>query len=296
MQAALFFSPQLLDISYGAGHPFEVDRLADVLRLCCALGLLPWEGSPVQHAEADRQQIGRFHDAAYVDALESSESLTLQELAGWGIGLGDNPFFHGLWKACRLIAGGSIAAARWLLAGYGEGTVRRAFHPGGGLHHARRDRASGFCYVNDPVLAIQEIVASDRRVCYVDVDAHHGDGVQDAFYEDDAVLTISIHQDGRTIFPGTGFPNEIGRGRGAGYSVNVPVLPGATDAEYDFFRTEILTPMVDAFHPDVLVTEIGVDSLRDDPLALLNWTLAGLDRFLDRGLYFGLGLLLDEGL
>lgn len=280
MQAALFFSQQLLEISYGAGHPFEVERLADVLRLCRALDLLPWEGSPLEPAEADRSEITRFHLPAYIDALEHADSLPIRELAAYGVGFGDNPFFPGLWRSCKLIAGGSLSAAKWLIAGGPDLGSRRVFHPGGGLHHARKDRASGFCYVNDPVLAIQEIAASGARVCYVDVDAHHGDGVQEAFYELDTVLTISIHQDGRTIFPGTGFPNEIGRGRGAGYSVNVPLLPGAMDDEYDFFRTEILQPIVDAFDPDVLVTQIGVDSLRDDPLALMNWTLSGLDRFL----------------
>jgi acetoin utilization protein AcuC len=234
----------------------------------------------VEASQASREEIERYHLPAYLDALESAETLSFVDLARWGVGPGDNPVFPGLWTSCLSIAGGSLEAVRWLLEGLAAGEVRRAFHPGGGLHHAQRDRASGFCYVNDPVLAILEIRAAGYRVCYVDVDAHHGDGVQEAFYEEPAVLTVSIHQDGRTIFPGTGFPNEVGRGAGLGYAVNVPVLPGSADDEYDYFREQILDPLWDAYRPDVLVTEIGVDSLRDDPLTVLNWTLSGLDRFL----------------
>lgn len=281
ISAALFFSPQILNISYGPGHPFEVERLADVLRLCHAFGLLPSGDSPIAFGPADRSQLECFHTPAYVDALEESESLSVSELMHWGIGMGDNPIFPGLWTACLLTAGGSIEAAGKILVGLDKGECRRAFHPGGGLHHAMKDRASGFCYVNDGVLAIKEMTAAGKRVCYIDVDAHHGDGVQSAFYEDDSVLTISVHQDGRTIFPGTGFPNEIGRGKGEGYSVNVPLLPGAVDSNYEQVLEEIIKPLVETYEPDILVTEIGVDSLRDDPLALLNWTLDGLGHFLD---------------
>jgi acetoin utilization protein AcuC len=280
MRAALFLAPQLGELSYGPAHPFQLDRAADALRLCRALELLGSDADLVQASEASREEIERYHSPDYLDALESAETLSYADLARWGVGPGDNPVFPGLWTSCRAIAGGSLEAARWLLEGIAAGDVRRAFHPGGGLHHARKDRASGFCYVNDPVLAIQEVLAAGYRTCYIDVDAHHGDGVEEAFYEEPNVLTISIHQDGRTIFPGTGFPNEIGRGAGEGYAVNVPVLPGAAEPEYDYFRREILTPIWEAYRPDVLVTEIGVDSLRDDPLTVLNWTLAGLDRFL----------------
>lgn len=279
-RARLFLAPQLLGYSYGAGHPFQIDRLREVLRLCEALDLLPRDGSPAEPSPATRGEIERCHDAGYIDVLEDPGRLPAHRLAAHGLGHGDNPVFPGLWEACRLSAGGSLAAARWLLEGIRAGEARRAFHPGGGLHHAMRDRASGFCYVNDGVLAIQELADAGLRVCYIDVDAHHGDGVQEAFYEDPRVVTVSIHQDGRTIFPGTGFPNEIGRGAGAGCSVNVPILPGGSDEEYDRFREELVIPLVEAVHPDVLVTEIGVDSLGDDPLAQLEWTLSGLDRFL----------------
>lgn len=281
MPAAMFVAPQLLELSYGPAHPFQLDRAADVLKLCWALDLLPHEGSPIVPTPATRKEIERYHLGSYVDALAGTATLSVPELARWGIGAGDNPVFPGLWESCLLTVGGSLSAARWILDGVEKGDLRRAFHPCGGLHHAHKDRASGFCYVNDPVLAIRALTDADLRVLYVDVDAHHGDGVQEAFYEEASVLTVSIHQDGRTIFPGTGFPNEIGRGEGEGFAVNFPLLPGADDETYDLFREEILLPLTEAYRPDVLVTEIGVDSLRDDPLAVLNWTLAGLDRFLE---------------
>lgn len=279
MEAALFFSPAQAKLSYGAGHPFQVDRLADVMRMCSALGFLR-EGDPRSSEPATRVELERFHSAAYLDALQNAASLEPREKLVWGVGNEDCPVFPGLWDSCLLAAGESLAAARWIAGGLSSGVARCAFHPGGGLHHAHADRAAGFCYVNDGVLAIQAIVDAGYRVMYIDVDAHHGDGVQEAFYESDKVLTVSVHQDGRTIFPGTGFPNEIGRGAGTGYCVNIPLLPGATDEDYDSVRETLLDPLRSWFRPDVIVTEIGVDSLRDDPLTLLDWTLAGLERFL----------------
>ena len=279
MESALFFSPAQAQLSYGAGHPFQVERLADVMKMCAALGLLA-ERPPVEPAPALRADLERFHTPAYLDALAHAGALGPRERLVWGVGSEDCPAFPGLWESCLLTAGGSIGAARWMLEGMRAGVTRQAFHPGGGLHHAHADRASGFCYVNDVVLAIREIADAGHRVLYVDVDAHHGDGVQEAFYDSDRVLTVSVHQDGRTLFPGTGFPNEIGRGAGTGFAVNIPLLPGATDEDYDAVREGLLEPLRARFRPDVLVTEIGVDSMRDDPLTLLDWTLAGLERFL----------------
>ncbi len=281
MRAALFHHPSLLRFSYGSDHPFQIERLSDVLRVSRALGLLPGDASEHTFPPATREDLERFHSASYVDALAMALELPPRERLPWGLGTSDNPVFGGLWESCLLIAGGSLAAARWVIEGLRSGETRRAFHPAGGLHHAHSDRASGFCYVNDVVLAIQELLAADLRVMYVDVDAHHGDGVQEAFYSSNRVLTVSIHQDGRTLFPGTGFAHEIGSGEGAGYAANVPLWPGSGDPVYDLFIAEILDPLRSRFQPDVLVTEIGVDSLKGDPLTQLDWTLAGLDRFLE---------------
>jgi acetoin utilization protein AcuC len=280
MSAALFHHPGIMKFSYGADHPFQIERIDDLLRVCHALELLPRGESPAVFPPASREEVERFHSPSYLDALAMAMELPPRELLPWGLGTSDNPVFWGLWDACLLTVGGSLAAARWVIEGLRSGEARRAFHPAGGLHHAHRQRASGFCYVNDVVLAIQELLAADLRVLYVDVDAHHGDGVQEAFYATDRVLTVSIHQDGRTLFPGTGFVHETGSGEGTGFSVNVPLWPGSGDPIYDLLIEEILEPARAGFRPDAIVTEIGVDSLAGDPLAQLEWSLRGLDRFL----------------
>ncbi|MBM3287273.1 MAG: acetoin utilization protein AcuC [Candidatus Eisenbacteria bacterium] len=280
MRQGFVFRQDSLRFSYGPYHLFQIERLADVARMCRALGLLPVNDSPMTFDEASRADLQLFHDPDYLEALEAGDSLSPHEQLRWGLGTGDNPVFDGLWESCLLTAGGSLRAARWLLDGAASGDRRRVFHPAGGLHHAHKARASGFCYINDGVLAIKEIVDAGLKVCYIDVDAHHGDGVQEAFYDSERVLTLSIHQDGRTLYPGTGFVEEVGEGRGRGYAVNIPVLPGSGDAVYDYFIEEIATPVLAKFSPDILVTEMGVDSLRGDPLTELEWSLGGLDRFL----------------
>ena len=159
MRAALFHHPGLMKFTYGADHPFQIERLGDLLRLCRALGFLPRGESPRSFPPASREDLERFHGSSYLDALAMALDLPHRERLPWGLGTSDNPVFGGLWDACLLTAGGSLAAARWVIDGLHTGEVRHAFHPAGGLHHAHRDRASGFCYVNDVVLAIQELLA-----------------------------------------------------------------------------------------------------------------------------------------
>jgi acetoin utilization protein AcuC len=172
--------------------------------------------------------------------------------------------------AC-LAAGGSLLAARLVAAG----EVARAFHFAGGLHHAMPDRASGFCYVNDAVLAILHLRSRGLRVAYVDIDAHHGDGVQAAFYSDPDVLTISTHERGERLFPGTGFVEEMGEGAGRGYSVNLP-LEALTDTSiYLPAFDAVVPPLVRAFRPDVIVAQLGIDSHRTDPLTHLALDVQG---------------------
>jgi acetoin utilization protein AcuC len=155
------------------------------------------------------------------------------------------------------------------------GDVARAFAFSGGLHHAMPDRASGFCYLNDVVLAIQSLRASRLRVCYIDIDAHHGDGVQHAFYDQADVLTISTHERGDRLFPGTGFVEEIGVGAGRGYAVNLPLQPYTDDAVYLEAFDAVVPPLVAAFRPDVVVAQLGIDSHRTDPLTHLALSVNG---------------------
>jgi acetoin utilization protein AcuC len=147
----------------------------------------------------------------------------------------------------------------------------------GGWHHAHAARASGFSYLNDAAVAIRGLLQRGLRVAYVDIDAHHGDGVQEAFYDTDRVLTISLHEAGRDFFPHTGLVHEMGRGRGYGYAVNVPFSPHADDLIFDQAMRRVVMPLLDAFRPDVLVTQMGVDALRTDPLTRLELTTGSLE-------------------
>jgi acetoin utilization protein AcuC len=225
------------------------------------------------------EEVTTFHEREYVDVLRAvSAGDWVPHAAEYGLGPGDNPIFPGLWEAAQLAAGGSLLAAR-LVA---DGEVTRAFHFAGGLHHAMADRASGFCYINDVVLAIMALRQRGLRVAYVDIDAHHGDGVQWAFYEDPTVLTISTHERGDRLFPGTGFVTELGKGAGVGYSVNLPLQPYTEDEAYEPAFEAVVPPLLGAFAPDVLVLQLGIDSHHSDPLTHLSFTVQGFTRVVRR--------------
>lgn len=191
-----------------------------------------------------------------------------------GIGPGDTPAFDGMHEASAAVAGGSLAAMDRIL----DGSEMHAFHPGGGLHHAMPARASGFCVYDDPALAIARARAAGLRVLYVDLDVHHGDGVQTAFSHDPAVLTISLHESGHWLFPGTGFVDEIGEGRAAGTAVNVPFEPGTSDGDWLDALERLVPALALAHGPDVLVSQNGCDSHILDPLAHLNLTTRAMHR------------------
>ena len=153
--------------------------------------------------------------------------------------------------------------------------VDAAFNISGGLHHAAASHASGFCVFNDPALAVQYFLSQGKRVAYVDIDAHHGDGVQEAFYDNDRVLTISVHESGQWLFPGTGSVAELGEGEGRGFSVNLPLYPYTSDDDYVEAFGQVVPPLIKAFAPDVLVTQLGIDSYYSDPLTHLQVTTEG---------------------
>ena len=188
---------------------------------------------------------------------------------GYGLGYGDNPVFAGMHEASLEVCGASVAAAKAVW----EGGSVHAFNPAGGLHHAMADRASGFCIYNDPAFAIDWLLgAGARRVAYVDVDTHHGDGVQDLFYADPRVLTVSLHESGRYLFPGTGFPHEVGDGEARGTSLNVPLSPATVGSVWLSAFDAVVPAALDAFRPQVLVTQLGCDTHVTDPLAHLALT------------------------
>jgi len=217
---------------------------------------------------ATRRDVRRMHSEAYVAAVETaSRGDKLAYAAGYGLGTTDVPVFSGMHQATLWVVGGTLTAARLVASG----KVCRALHLAGGLHHAHREAASGFCVYNDPAIAIAKLQESGfERIAYLDIDAHHGDGVQDLFYEDPGVLTISLHESGRYLFPGTGFPKDIGRGPGRGYAANFPLEPGTAHDSYLAIFDRFVRPIVAAFDPDVLVVECGADAHAADPLAHLN--------------------------
>lgn len=189
-----------------------------------------------------------------------------------GVGLADNPAFAGMHEAAASVAGGSLAAMDAIL----RGETDHAFHPGGGLHHAMASRAWGFCVYNDVALAVARARAAGLRVLYVDLDVHHGDGVQAAFLRDPGALTVSIHESGRDLFPGTGFIDEVGEGIAAGSSVNLPLEPGiGADAWLAAVRALVPT-LAAVFGPDVVVSQHGADSHAWDPLAHLRVTTTAM--------------------
>lgn len=272
MKTAFLYTEEYFAYDYGMSHPLRIERLRLAYDLCRAYGLfqLP-DADLVETRAASESEILRFHTRDYVEALKQAGRGEINSDFSHGLGPGDNPVFPGLWEWSMLHTGASLQCARLV----SEQTVRIAFNIAGGLHHAVASRASGFCYVNDPVLAICHLVDRGKRVVYLDIDAHHGDGVQWAFYEDPRVLTISFHQDGRTLFPGTGAVSETGSGEGAGYSVNVPMLPGTDD--YVFWKgfNSVVPRLMEQFKPDVVVSQLGVDTFCDDPLAALELTTHG---------------------
>jgi acetoin utilization protein AcuC len=250
-------------------HPMHPVRLDLTIRLARELGVLD-RVEMFPPVPATREELLTAHTAGYLDALHTAAHDPTYE--GHGLGTADDPIFEEMDEVGALIAGGTLLAAQRMW----RGEVAHAVNIAGGLHHAMPDYASGFCLVNDPVVAIRWLRANGaRRVAYVDIDVHHGDGVQAAFYSDPAVLTISLHQHPATLFPGTGLPGELGEDDALGTSVNVALPPQTDDNGWLRAFHAVVPGAVRAFRPDVLVTQCGCDTHREDPLADLALTVDG---------------------
>jgi len=266
----------LLRFDFGPLHPFKVYRLGLTYSLMEAYGLTRLPGVySVTPRQATETEATSFHSLPYLEVLRLCDTgLWVPSLFSHGLGTSDNPVFPGVYDWAMLVAGASLQCAEEILAG----RACAAFNLAGGLHHAMPSRASGFCHVNDGAVAIHAFLSAGKRVAYVDIDAHHGDGVQHAFYSSDRVLTVSVHQSGYTLFPGSGFANEMGEAAGRGYAVNVPLLPGARDDAFEKAYVEVLLPVLRAFDPDVLVTQLGADALLGDRVAGLSMSLPQFER------------------
>jgi acetoin utilization protein AcuC len=273
--SAFVYSRSFSDYSFGEDHPFKVQRFALTHQLLSSLCLL--SGTNVRLVEcplASESDLLSFHRADYVETLKEF-SLDDFGRANFVFGLGDveNPVFKGLFHWACLGCGGTLEAVRQVL----DGGCHCAFNMAGGWHHAHAARASGFSYLNDAVIAIHEAVARGLRVAYVDLDAHHGDGVQEAFYDTERVLTISLHETGKDFYPYSGFARELGHGKGYGFSVNVPLVAHSDDLVFEQAFRRVVLPLLQAYKPDLLVTQMGMDVLRTDPLTRLELTTGAVE-------------------
>ena len=274
----------LTQYDFGPGHPLAPVRVALTFELARQLGVLSAPAvTMVSPPPATDAELAAAHDDDYIAAVRQAGRSLAPNLK-YGLGTEDDPVFEGMHEASALVAGATLAAAQAVWSGSASlrGTTPapptgRTVHGAsiaGGLHHAMRRTASGFCVYNDLVVAIKWLLAAGaERVAYVDTDVHHGDGVQAAFYDDPRVLTISLHEHPATLFPGTGLPGDTGSGDGAGYAVNVALPAGTGDAGWLRAFDAVVPPLLRTFKPTVLVSQHGCDSHRLDPLAHLELTV-----------------------
>jgi acetoin utilization protein AcuC len=268
-RAAVVWTPEFLTYRLSPDHPLNPVRLDLTMRLARELGVLEGVDLLEPHP-APAAEVERIHASSYLAAVRAAPELG--DDPRHGLGTDDNPVFPGMHEASSLVCGGSLRAAREIA----EGRADRAVSIAGGLHHAMRDRASGFCVYNDCAVAISWLLDHGfDRIAYVDVDVHHGDGTQAAFYADPRVLTISLHQHPLTLFPGTGWPSEYGVGDGEGYAVNVALPPGTADAGWLRAFHAVVPSLLAAFRPQLLVTQCGADTHAEDPLANLRLSVDG---------------------
>jgi acetoin utilization protein AcuC len=240
-------------------------RLDLTARLCDALGVFDVEGVEVVGAEvASDELLATVHDDDYVAAVKAASVDPSGADDAYGLGTDDDPAFVDMHDASARVVSGTVDSCRAVW----EGEAEHAVNFTGGLHHAMRGKASGFCVYNDIAVGIQWLLDHGaERVAYVDVDVHHGDGVERIFWDDPRVLTISVHETGRALFPGTGWPSDIGGPDAEGTAVNVALPPGLSDAGWLRALHAVAMPLVRAFKPDVLVTQHGCDTHAEDPLA-----------------------------
>ena len=280
MKTAFVYTDAYLDYDYGPTHPLKIIRLKLTYELIRAYGLLSLPSvQTIITRKAEEDDLATFHSKEYLSILKQANDGHLRgDAYSYGLGPGDNPIFPGLFDWSLSVTGATLQAVDTVASGERE----IAFNIAGGLHHAMRSRASGFCYINDPVIGILKLLRMGKRVAYIDIDAHHGDGVQAAFYQTNQVLTISLHESGHSLFPGTGFEYEIGEGEGEGYSVNLPFQPYTDDEVYLWAFEEIVPPLIHRFQPDIVVSQLGVDSFYDDPLTNLYLTIHGYEKIIRR--------------
>ncbi len=265
----LVFGPRSTTYDFGPSHPLTPRRFGPGIALLEALGAVPG----LAPEPASDEELGWIHDEAYIATVKSF-SREPDAPGRAGIGPGDTPAFEGMHEASAAVAGGSLRAIEAIL----RGDVLHAFQPGGGLHHAMPHRAGGFCVYDDPALAIARARRDGLRVLYIDLDVHHGDGVQMIHWADPGVMTVSIHETGMALFPGTGFADELGGPGAEGTAVNIPLDPGTGEVGWMDALEIALPPLAAAFRPEIVVSQHGADSHAFDPLAHLMVTTTAMGR------------------
>ena len=270
--ATVVFDESLTQYNFGDGHPMSPIRVDLTMRLARELGVLDRGLRLVDAPIASDELIATVHDQGLIDAVIRCGTVPGSDDEARGLGSDDNPVFEGMHLAAAHVVGASVEAFRQVWSGESLHSANIA----GGLHHAMRDRASGFCIYNDVAIGIQYLLDHGaERVAYVDVDVHHGDGVEKIFWDDPRVLTISLHETGQMLFPGTGFPHDSGGPGAPGSAVNVALPPGTGDAGWLRAFHAVVPPLLREFDPEVLVTQHGCDSHIEDPLAHLMLTVDG---------------------
>lgn len=276
-KVSLIFTEDYQKYNFGKNHPLRPLRLKLTYSLIGKLNLLEHERLVIVKPRiATQEEIEQVHSPKYVSIVKklsvNPEDRSIQPYS-YGLGSGDNPIFEGMYEASALVCGASITAADNV---WNNQEIKVAFNPAGGLHHAMKEKASGFCIFNDIGVAIAHLKKLDKniRIAYLDIDCHHGDGVQRLFYDDPNVLTISYHQDGRTLFPGTGSIDEIGEGEGKGFSINFPLIPGTNNKNFLNLFRKTAPKILETYAPDILITQLGVDTYFNDPLTQMGFSLS----------------------
>lgn len=268
------YTEEYENVNFGEEHPFKPYRLLLAYELSKAYGLFDDVViEPPPYCPYD--ELKKIHDEHYLYILKKcNDGKAVPEIFFYNLNTADNPLFPHMYDWASRVCGGSLEGAKKLCEGHGD----IYFNIAGGMHHAMPAKASGFCYLNDAAVAINYMVERGKRVVYVDIDAHHGDGVEKIFYETSQVMTVSLHESGRFLFPGTGYEYEMGEGDGTGFAVNLPLYPCTDDENYLRAFFEIVPPLIEVFKPDVIVTQLGVDCLYNDPLATLNLTTKAFEK------------------
>ncbi|MDZ4168140.1 MAG: acetoin utilization protein AcuC [Coriobacteriia bacterium] len=270
----LIYAPAVAGYRFPAGHPMQPERFTLCVELARMWGLLDEGGArAVEPPTATDEDLLLVHSLDYLEHVKAVSESPESADSSRGLGPGDTPAIRDLHAAAALGVGGTIDA----LEAIASGRASRTFSPAGGMHHAHRDRASGFCVYNDLAVAIERAIERhpSLRVAYIDIDAHHGDGVQEVFAERSNVLTVSVHESGRYLFPGTGDARDRGTGAGEGFALNVPLEPHTDDEGFNAAIERFVVPAVTEFAPHVILAQLGADTHVDDPLAHLDVSLAG---------------------